>query len=147
MESAGMMKMAIGEGFPLRQGAGTESRLVFGGSGGLRRRNSRSRLCSGSLGIYERSWRREQVMGVSGLSTRQGARPGGGRAPHPRGQPGTLLVHLRCSVGFFWSKNNLRQISGQLDSVWFSFSAILKNKDKTETGTGPWVNRLVPKII
>ena len=61
----------------------------------------------------------------------------GGRArPHPRGCLGTLLAHLRYSVGFFWSKNNLREISGQLDSVWFSFSAILKNKEKTETGTG-----------
>jgi hypothetical protein len=61
---------------------------------------------------------------------------GGGRAPHPRGQPGTLLACFWYSVGFFWSKNNLREISGQLDSVWFSFSAILKNKEKTETGTG-----------
>ena len=42
MESAGMMKMAIGEGSPLRQGAGTGSREVFGGYRGLRRRNSRS---------------------------------------------------------------------------------------------------------
>ena len=29
MESAGMMKMATGEGFPLRQGARTGSRLVL----------------------------------------------------------------------------------------------------------------------
>ncbi|KRY04459.1 hypothetical protein T12_15567, partial [Trichinella patagoniensis] len=42
MESAGMMKMATGEGSPLRQGAGTGSRLVFGGYRGLQRRNSRS---------------------------------------------------------------------------------------------------------
>ena len=35
------------------------------------------------------------VRGVSGLSTRQGPMPGGGgRALHPRGQLGTLLVHL-----------------------------------------------------
>ena len=63
-------------------------------------------------------------------------RPGGRARPHPRGCLGTLLAHLRYSVGFFWSKTNLREISGQLDSVWFSFSAILKNKEKTETGTG-----------
>ena len=31
MESAGMMKMATGVGFPLRQGAGTGSREVCGG--------------------------------------------------------------------------------------------------------------------
>ena len=29
--------------------------------------------------------------------------------PHPPGGLGTLLVHLRYSVGFFWSKNDLRQ--------------------------------------
>ena len=39
MESTGMMKMATGEGFPLGQGAGTGSRLVFGGYRGLRRGN------------------------------------------------------------------------------------------------------------
>ena len=33
-----------------------------------------------------------------------GARPGGRAPPHPRGCLGTLLVHLRYSVGFFWSK-------------------------------------------
>ena len=61
----------------------------------------------------------------------------GGRArPHPRGCLGTLLAHLRCSVGFFWSKNKLRKISGQLDSVWFSFSAILKNKEKQKLAVG-----------
>ena len=42
----------------------------------------------------------------------------GGRArPHPRGGLGTLLAHLLYSAGFFWSKNDLREISGQLDSV------------------------------
>ena len=39
-----LVKMATGEGSPLRQGAGTGSRLVFGGYRGLRRRNSRSIL-------------------------------------------------------------------------------------------------------
>ena len=49
MEIAGMMKMATGDGFPLRQGAGTGSRLVFGGYRGLRRRNSRSRFLLGGF--------------------------------------------------------------------------------------------------
>ena len=31
MASTGMMKMASGDGIPLRQGAGTGSRLVFSG--------------------------------------------------------------------------------------------------------------------
>ena len=70
-------------------------------------------------------------------TTRVGGTPRGvGRALYPRGGLGTLLVHLRYSVGFFWLKNNLREILGQLNSIWYSFSAILKNKEKTETGTG-----------
>ena len=52
-----MMKMATGEGSPLRQGAGTGSRLVFGGYRGLRRRNS-DLFCSpmflGYMDIYRR---------------------------------------------------------------------------------------------
>ena len=61
----------------------------------------------------------------------------GGRArPYPRGCLRTLLGALWCSVGFFLSKDDLREISGQLDSLWLSFSTILKNKEKTETGTG-----------
>src|SRR5215216_7856282 len=57
MESIGMMKMATADEFPLRQGAGTGSRLVFGGYRGLRRRNSRSRLISGGFYIYRNFWR------------------------------------------------------------------------------------------
>ena len=60
---------------------------------------------------------------------------GAGRAPHPRGQSGTLLAQLFYSMAFFWSKNKFREVSGQLDSVWFSFSAIFKNNEKIETGT------------
>src|SRR3954468_17290064 len=52
MESVGMMKMATGEGSPLRQGARTGSRLVFGGYRGLRRRNTRSILFYGSFRVY-----------------------------------------------------------------------------------------------
>ena len=52
MESARMMKMATGEGSPLRQGAGTGSRLVFGGYRGLRRRNSRFILFLDVFRVY-----------------------------------------------------------------------------------------------
>ena len=81
------------------------------------------------------------VLGVSvyirgfGVGNKSGGSPG---CPQGRGRaqgvgaPPTLVG----SPGLFWSKNKLRQVSGQLDSVWFSFSAILKNKEKTETGTG-----------
>ena len=52
MESAGMMKMATGEGSPLRQGAETGSRLVFGGYRSLRRWNSRSIVLSHHFRVY-----------------------------------------------------------------------------------------------
>ena len=52
MESAGMMKMATGDGSPLRQGAGIGPRMVFGCYRGLRRRNSRSRFIFGGFHIY-----------------------------------------------------------------------------------------------
>ena len=73
--------------------------------------------------------------------------PGGRACPHPHGLPGTLLAQLFYSGGFFWSIKNYQKLARQLDSVWYSFSVKLKNKEKTETGTGLWVNRLVPKII
>ena len=136
MESAGMMKMATREGFPPPAGCRNGSRLVFGGYRGLRRRNSRSRLFSGGFYIYKRFWRREQVRGSPGCPRGRGRAQGGGRASHPRGQLGTLLAQLFYSMAFFWSKNKLHQVSDQLDSVWYSFSAKLKNKEKTETSTG-----------
>src|SRR4051812_17237573 len=83
MESAEMMKMATGEGSPLRQGAGIGSRLTFGGYRGLRRRNSRSNLCSGSFRVHEYIWVQEVCRWSFGDPTRQEARPRGG-APHPR---------------------------------------------------------------
>ena len=61
---------------------------------------------------------------------------GGGRASHPCGQPGTLLAQLFYSGVFFWSIKNCQKFSGQLVSVWYSFSAKLKNKEKTKTGHG-----------
>ena len=111
MESVGMMKMATGEGFPPPAGCWNGSRLVFGGYRGLRRRNSRSRFLSGSLGIYERYWRREQVRGSPAVHE------AGRHAPHPHGQPETLLAQLFYYMAFFWSKNKFREVSGQLDSV------------------------------
>ena len=136
MESVGMMKMATGDGIPPPSGCRNGSRLVFGGYGGFWWWNSRSRFLSRSLGLYKRCWSQEQVRGSPKRPRGRGRAQGVGHAPHPRGGLGTLLAHLRYSVGFFWSKNDLREVSGQLDYVLFSFSAIVKNKEKTETGTG-----------
>ena len=103
METARMMKMASGDGFPLRQGAGMGSRLVFHGYRGLRWQNSQSRFLFGGFCIYRNFWRRSHVRGVSESSMRQGRAQGVGRALHPRGWLGTLLAHLFYSGGFFWS--------------------------------------------
>ena len=73
---------------------------------------------------------RNKSGGLRGGHEVGGAPRGVGHAPHPRGGLRTLLAQLRYSVGFFWSKNDLREVLGQLDSVWFSFSAILKNNEK-----------------
>ena len=73
--------MATGDDFPLRQGAGTGSRLVFGGYRGLRRQNSRSIFCLEVLvyvGIYGC---REYVGGATGAPRGRGARPGGVGSP------------------------------------------------------------------
>ena len=66
----------------------------------------------------------------------RGPCPGGRARPHPRGWLGTLLAQLFYSGGFLWSIKNYQKLARQLDSVWYSFYAILKNKEKTETGTG-----------
>ena len=61
---------------------------------------------------------------------------GVGRTPHPPGWPGTILAQLFYFEGCFLSIKNHQKLARQLDSVWYSFSAIFKNKEKTETGTG-----------
>src|SRR4051812_18305246 len=100
MESVEMMKMATGEGSPLRQGAGTGSRVVFGGYRGLRRRNSRSNLRSGSFRVRELYRQKKYVSGA----TR--APRGRGRAPHPRGFLVPSLTWGPSPSGGFRSKNN-----------------------------------------
>ena len=88
-------------------------------------------------------------IGIFGVGLTSGGSPSRpqDRGPHPRGQPGTLLAQLFYSGGFFWSIKNHQKLARQLDSVWYSFSVKLKNKEKIETGTWLWVNRLVPKVI
>ena len=84
-----------------------------------------------------------ESVGMMKMATGEGFPPPAGR----RNESRLVFGGYRYFLGFFWSKNDLREISGQLDSIWFSFSAILKNKEKTETGTGLLVNRLDPKFI
>ena len=136
MESVGMMKMATGDGSPLRQGAETGSQLVFGGYRGLRRRNSRSRFLSGGFYIIE-------IFGVGltsgGSPSRprdRGMRPGGRARPPPSWTApdssgptlllrGLLLVHKKSTkIG--------RSIGLRLV---FLFCKTQKQGKKTETTT------------
>ena len=77
----GDVSTATGDDSPLRQGAETGPRLVFGGYRGLWRQNSRSRLCSGGFSIYRYFWRREQVRGSPRRPRGRGRAQVVGRAP------------------------------------------------------------------
>ena len=72
-----MMKMATGEGSPLRQGAETGSRLVFGGYRGLQQQNSRSILFPEVFRVYGYIWAKEVGQGSHEGPMGVGARPGG----------------------------------------------------------------------
>jgi hypothetical protein len=75
METIRMMNMATGDGFPLRQGAGTGSRLVFRGYRGLRRWNFRCRFLFGVsvfIGVFGVGL---MSGGVHEAAASQGARP------------------------------------------------------------------------
>ena len=50
----------------------------------------------------------------------------------PRDSPGPTL----SLQGLLLVHKNRQKLARQLDSVWYSFSVKLKNKEKTETGTG-----------
>ena len=55
-----MMKMASGDGIPLRKDAGIGSRLVFGGYRGLWRRNSRSIVFPDVFRVYGYIYRQKK---------------------------------------------------------------------------------------
>ena len=148
MDSTGMMKMATGDGFPLRQGAGTGSREVFGGYRGLRRRNSRSRLCSGSFRVCRYIW----VQGVRrrsyGGPMRQGGAPGGWARPPPSWTPRQpCSVVLKSPVRILLQKYRSRRFH----SVWTPFDIhFLRNTEigkKNSNSSWPPVSRLVQKMI
>src|SRR5215216_1202969 len=101
MVAVGMMKMATGDDLPLRQSAGTGSRLVFHGYRGLRWWNFSSRVISDGLSIYRIFWRRFHAkMGPEVSTTHHGT-------PGPPGAP-------RCLVPYsftFWSFHDASGVS------------------------------------
>ena len=144
MVAAGMMKMAIGDDFPLLRSAGTGSRLVFRGYRGLRHGTSDLGLPSGFLEyltIYRAKrgcrtpsrWAQPTWACLGPMRALVGCAPSG----HPQVQPGPiafLLAHKKSSWSF----------------VTFGLCLILiscdvKNMEKIATGTWHYVNRLVPK--
>ena len=112
-----MMKMATGEGFPLRQGAGTGLdwfSVATEASGGGTPDLFYPPIVLGYMDIYRR---KIYVGGSPGCPQGRGRTQGGGRAPLPRG---LLVSPLACTpslLGFFPSKKEFREVSGQLDSV------------------------------
>ena len=111
--AAGMMKMATGDDLPLQQGAGTGSRLVFGGYRGLHD------------GISDLGLPRGVLEYLAIYRAKRGGGAGGPRAgPNPPGRawaPWRALVGCaplgappRCSsspLGSFWSIKNPQKVS------------------------------------
>ena len=112
-----MMKMATGEGLPPLEGArmgldwfSVDTEASGGGTPDL--------FCSaiflGYIDIYRR---KKSVRGATRGPRGWGGAQGGRRASLPRGH---LVASLTCTpslLGFFPSKNEFREVSGQLDSV------------------------------
>ena len=148
MESAGMMKMATGEGSPLRQGAGTGSRLVFGGYRGLRR-GTPDLLCSPKVLGYMDIYRRKKSVRGATRGPRGWGRAQGGRARLPASWPPRSFPGVYSkSPG---SRSFQKSCSRRFHSVWTPFDIpFLRNIEigkKTSIWAGPPVNRLVPKVI
>ena len=131
-----MMKMATGEGSTLRQGAGT----------GLDWFSVATEACGGGtpdlgyvlgVSVYIRGF---GIGNKSGGSPRRpqgrGTRPGVGHAPTLVGASG-LFWSISDTP---WASSGPKIISVKFQVNWtpfgFAFSAILKNREKTKTGTG-----------
>ena len=70
---------------------------------------------SPKVNIWSWSWGRWSVRGP----TRQGARPGGRRAPDPRGQVEAPLTWILLPVFLIFSKNKFRGVSGHSENFCF----------------------------
>ena len=131
-----MIKMATGDDSLLRQGVGTGFWLVFGGYRGLRQRNSGLGFFSG-VSVF---------IGIFGVGLTSGGSPSHprGRGPRPGGRPRPPPSWMArdCSGptillwGLLLDHKKHKKLARQLDFVCYSFSVKLKNKEKTETGTG-----------
>ena len=127
MESAEMMKMATGEGFPPPAGCQNGSRLVFGGYGGFWRRNSRSIVLPIVLGYMEIYRRKKYVRGA------RGAHKGGGRSQGV-GTPPYLVASLKLplrGLQVFWASFLPQMGSVQFQVNWTTFGFPFLRNPKT----------------
>ena len=112
------------------------SRLVFGGYRGLRRRNSRSRFLSGSLGLYKRCWSREQVRGSPRRPRGRGRAQGVGRAPTLVGASGLFWPISDAP----WASSGPKIISVKFQVNWtpfgFPFLRYSKTRKKQKLALG-----------
>ena len=99
----------------------------------------------GYIGIYRR---KKYVRGATRGTRGWRARPGGWARPLPRAFLVASWTWTPSLPGCFLSENNF---SGRFHSVSTAFDIpFIQNTEtrgKKGTGTGLWVNRLVPKII
>ena len=97
---------------------------------------------------YKSIYRRKKYVGGAPWGPR-----GRGRA-YPLGAPSCLVAGSQCprlQLQVFWIAFGPRKIIAKVSFLWTPFGIpFLQNSKigkKTEIGTGPPVNRLVPKII
>ena len=112
MESTGMIKMATGGGFPLRQGAGMGLdwlSVATEASGG----GTPDLLCSLMFLGYMEIYRRKKYV----RRATRGSRGWRARPPLPCDLLADPPMCTPSLLGFFPSKDEFREVSGQLDSV------------------------------
>ena len=83
---------------------------------------------------------------TKGINRLTGGPRGSGARPLPRGPLGHCLALILISKNHIYSK----KISISFYSIWTPFDMdFLRNKNmqQTGTGTGHWINMLVPKIV
>ena len=125
---------ALRDRIPFRQDAGKGPKM---GSHENRRLRGRKLFWWTLLLIMECLWIYRVEREVGGLPRGLQARGASlGRALRACGALMTLLTSSPSPTCVFWSKKNHRKVLFCLDSVWYSFSVKVKNKEKTGTGIG-----------
>ena len=134
---------ALRDRIPLRHGAGTGPQMGSHGYRRFRRWTSVFMDAYVGLGIYGNIQAKEL-----GREDQGGGGTRVGVAPSVLVAASWLLrLHLQVSWLSFGPSKIISKVLFHLDSVWYSFFVKLKNKEKTGSGIGLQVNRLVPKII